>query len=501
MDLNIAAVICTVAESILQIATFCLIGYIAARRGILDVKVRRQMSRVNVAVFTPALMFSKVAFSLTPQMLAQLWVIPVGYLALSGVSAGIAWGLGKCFGLSKIRRNLAVAGATFMNSNTLPIALMQTMSSSLSLKWKADDTRAKALDRSFQYLVLCAVLGALLRWSVGITLLNSSDEPAGEAQAKQVSIKAKPASAAEGNVDEAGSHHPHEPISRPETLVVSPFHRDSKYLVPPTPLTAVSMYDLQAPTPSTAGNQSEFQKDILGIENETELLSSKKRNTRKMNLISKSRRALCCKMGNLKTRLSIPKKTIEALDELLNPPLVSSIAAIIVACIAPLQSGLAKIKPLREFISTAGAVAIPLTLVLLGAFFYRAPKGSQPQTEDERTESRKEKRRESRKKLIDIALTLSVRHIITPLIMLPILAVICQHSKDAVFHDPVFILSATLIIGAPPAITLAQMTAKANLDFFDEMVSKLLLWSYSLATPITTVFLVLGAMLIHNSTV
>jgi predicted permease len=90
-----------------------------------------------------------------------LEVIPVGYLALSGVSAGIAWGLGKCFGLSKIRRNLAVAGATFMNSNTLPIALMQTMSSSLSLKWKADDTRAKVSWFSPQTNVN----------SIGITLL------------------------------------------------------------------------------------------------------------------------------------------------------------------------------------------------------------------------------------------------------------------------------------------------------------------------------------------
>jgi predicted permease len=102
--------------------------------------------------------------------------------------------------------------------------------------------------------------------------------------------------------------------------------------------------------------------------------------------------------------------------------------------------------------------------------------------EDEKTQLIEDKRSHSRRTFTDITLTLLARHIITPLIMLPILAVICQRSHLEVFKDPVFILSATLIVGAPPAITLAQMTSKANMDFFDEMVSKLLLWSYALAT-------------------
>lgn len=495
MELDIKAIIGTVAQSILQISAFCLIGYIAARRGILDVKVRRQMNRVNVGVFTPALMFGKVAFSLTPQMLAQLWVIPVGYLVLSGLSASVAWGFGKCFGLSRTRRNLAIAGATFMNSNTLPIALMQTMSGSLSLKWKADDTPGKALDRSFQYLVLCAVLGAVLRWSVGITLFNSCDTPAGDAKTKRVSTMTQPAETVETKVDQAESQRSNEPISRPKTIVLSRFHGDSKYLSPSTPLTPVTLCDLEAPTPSPSGYHSDFHKAL--IEND---LPVQNRETSKKTSLRRCWSAVRQRIATLRTHLPISDKFIEAVGELLNPPLISSLAAIIVACIPPLQSGLSKVKPLREFISTAGAVAIPLTLVLLGAFFYRPPKEGKSTTEEEKTDLRKEKRRESRQKMMDIVLTLLARHIVTPLIMLPILAVICQHSSMDVFHDPVFILSATLIIGSPAAITLAQMTAKADLDFFDEMVSTLLLWSYALVTPITTVFLVLGAMLIYHST-
>ncbi|KNZ47684.1 hypothetical protein VP01_621g1 [Puccinia sorghi] len=510
MELNIKAIMGTVAESILQ-----LIGYIAARRGILDVKVRRQMNRVNQSliplppysrppryirgVFTPALMFSKVAFSLTPQMLAQLWVIPVGYLVLSGLSASVAWGLGKCFGLSKTRRNLAIAGATFMNSNTLPIALMQTMAGSLSLKWKADDTQEKALDRSFQYLVLCAVLGAVLRWSVGITLFNSCDKPSGDAKTKRVSTINQSAETVETDVDKVESQRSNEPISQPKTIRLSRFHGDSQYLCPSTPLTPATLYDFPAPT-----HHSDFHKAL--IEND---LPVPKPETIKKTSLRRCWGAVRQRMATLRTHLPISDKFIDAVAELLNPPLVrklneknniprrknnnkiiriSSIAAIIVACVSPLQAGLAKVKPLREFISTAAAKTLVTRHSTLrkktGAFFYRPPKEGKSLTEEEKTDLRKEKRRESRRKMTDIILTLLARHIVTPLIMLPILAVICQHSHLEVFHDPVFILSATLIIGSPAAITLAQMTAKADLDFFDEMISKLLLWSYALVTQL-----------------
>ncbi|EFP81004.2 uncharacterized protein PGTG_07256 [Puccinia graminis f. sp. tritici CRL 75-36-700-3] len=505
MEIKVGDILRTVAASILQIAVFCLIGYIAARRGILDVKVRRQMSRVNVAVFTPALMFGKVAFSLTPQILSNLWVIPVGYLILSCASAAVAWALGTCFRLSKIRRNLAVAGATFMNSNTLPIALMQTMSSSPFLKWKADDTSETILERSFQYLVLCTVLGALLRWSVGITLLNSSEEPVAssnetvaKANTQHVPMATNPATPLESNSNCDNSHPFGGLISRPESLVVSRLHREvnSSYLAPMTPNSAMSGYDLEALTPATpSGDHAEFQNNVL-INPKTGRGGEE---TRKTKCLCEAWRGVCRTTSRLKKRLAPPKKFLEVVGELLNPPLLSSLAAIFVACITPLQQGLGKIRPLRDFISMAGAVAIPLTLVLLGAFFYRPPKDKKPLMEDEKTQLIKEKRSHSRRTFTDITLTLLARHIITPLIMLPILAVICQRSHLEVFKDPVFILSATLIVGAPPAITLAQMTSKANMDFFDEMVSKLLLWSYALATPITTICLVLGAMLIYDS--
>ncbi|KAJ3505697.1 hypothetical protein NLJ89_g7282 [Agrocybe chaxingu] len=60
-----------VFNSILEVFILCAAGYTLARHGILDKKTQKphptqQINRLNVSLFTPALLFSKVAFFLTP---------------------------------------------------------------------------------------------------------------------------------------------------------------------------------------------------------------------------------------------------------------------------------------------------------------------------------------------------------------------------------------------------------------------------------------------------
>ena len=78
-----------------------------------------------MTLFTPALLFSKVAFTLTPDKLQELIIIPVGFVIISVFSAAVAYSLGSVFRLRKGQRNFAIACAMFQNSNSLPIALMQ----------------------------------------------------------------------------------------------------------------------------------------------------------------------------------------------------------------------------------------------------------------------------------------------------------------------------------------------------------------------------------------
>ena len=190
----------------------CLSGYVLARRGVLDKSTQRvshifylpsypshsiisqQLNSLNVNFFTPCLLFSKVAFFLSPgppsiiirladslrlipEKLRELWIIPIFFLLVTGTSLGVAWLLGNLFRLKPSQRypdllsgrpkshlvstrNFAMAAATFMNSNSLPVALLQSLAATVpDLKWGKDDTKDAIIGRALTYLLLCSTIG------------------------------------------------------------------------------------------------------------------------------------------------------------------------------------------------------------------------------------------------------------------------------------------------------------------------------------------------------
>ena len=61
-------------------------------------------------------------------------------------------------------RSFAMAAAMFMNSNSLPIALMQSLVVTVpDLKWTGEDNEDIMLGRALTYLVLYQTLGMVVR--------------------------------------------------------------------------------------------------------------------------------------------------------------------------------------------------------------------------------------------------------------------------------------------------------------------------------------------------
>lgn len=164
----------------LLFVVFSLVGFFLARRGIINKDAKKTLNSVNTTVLSPSLLFSKIAFSLTPQTLADLYIIPVGFVIITCLSAAVAYILGRLFGLKKGQRNFAIACAMFQNSNSLPIALVQSLlSEKLPLSWGPHDTRTAQLGRGLSYLVLFSTLGIIVRWSIGVKLVSSAEEGVG----------------------------------------------------------------------------------------------------------------------------------------------------------------------------------------------------------------------------------------------------------------------------------------------------------------------------------
>jgi predicted permease len=163
-----------------------------------------------VNFFTPCLLFSKVAFSLSAGMgmsalsltschlslvdeFRELWIIPLFFILISGVSLVVAWLLALVFRLNRPQkyvsvptflpisslntspRNFAMAAAMIMNSNSLPVALIQSLVVSVpGLAWGQDDTIDSIVGRALTYILLSGTMGQFVSLNLSPIVLKTS---------------------------------------------------------------------------------------------------------------------------------------------------------------------------------------------------------------------------------------------------------------------------------------------------------------------------------------
>lgn len=564
----------------MKIAAFCVAGYFAAVKGIIDLKCRKQLNRLNISIFTPALIFGKVSFFLTREKLASLWVIPLGFVIITSVSFGVSCCLGKAFRLPKPYLNLAIAGSIFMNTNTIPIALIQSLSLSLDkLQLDELDTADKEVGRAFCYLSVFSLLGSLLRWSYGIKLLKQADPTVESVRKRQVAMtidREKVNFPASGDTDWSSGFAQARPksgvsdhgaassfiagayrISCPSScsansgILQSTPRRSVRFSYPTSfgaypnilelPVTSKAATRMSSATSFSADSEAThcdtfavqlhgrgvhysfrsetgsgsqvapLPHDLTRLqpiwENPTSEGSSSdsvipglvlEKNPIKKTLSNTWRKA------RHKVECAIPRRVksfLRAAHKFANPPLTSSILSIVVACIPPVQKWLGNIKPLRNFLNLAGSASIPITLVVLGAFFFqpdfqgktREDAGYTEAIFDLQTVSRERSGSETK----TIIISLISRQLLAPLLLLPTMYISARYSSISAFSDPVFLLTMILLTGAPPAITLAQMTTE-RAGRLDGAIARMLLWSFVFITPLTTLVLVGIAIKIHD---
>jgi len=206
-------------------------------------------------------------------------------------------------------------------------------------------------------------------------------------------------------------------------------------------------------------------------------------------------------------------------------PLWASVLSLIVACTPPLQSALERMEPVKGALGAAGSCSIPLTLVVLGAYFYSEPPEDDMQngdltdyeTDETRQDLGQSKSRTSLLSTLQEMLALKraqqpqfqtlgesktvfvavlARMVVVPVVMLPVLAILAKLDLPDVFADPVFVVSNVLLIASPPALTLAQITQAASNDSFERLISRTVFWSYCVVTPPSTILVVVLGLLI-----
>ncbi|KAF9522364.1 membrane transport protein-domain-containing protein [Crepidotus variabilis] len=541
-----------VFNSILEVFILSLSGYILARHGILDKKTQKQINRLNVSLFTPALLFSKVAFFLTPEKLKELWIIPLWFALVTTASMLVGKVLGYTFRLKRSQRNFVMAAAMFMNSNALPIALMQSLVVSVpDLAWGPGDNKNAMLGRALTYLTMYSTLGMVVRYSYGVSLLSKADtinvapihntenDQSGPTErtpllqsnpttddahihdlTSSVTIAASSSSKSSRRSSAHSGTRPFDRVASPEPILNGLPELNRSFNSQQTPYSAASsrprlplrrnttFYNSFPNSPNDSrtnlaqyDSHSDLEEAIVQSPSGLPTPGGQARS-------SPPPRPFMRRLKKKLTRMAI------AIYDFMTVPMWSALASLIVACIPQVKHALEHhLQPLNGAINTAGKCAVPLTLVVLGAYFHVPPPDSDkprvvtttPQGDTSLVhrvlktlhlrsshQTQPQPKQPSHPgELKTVTLAVLSRMILTPILLVPLMVLATKFGWHDIFDDPVFVTVNTILLCSPPALTLAQITAATSGDAFERLISRTIFWSYCIATPPVTIGCVL----------
>lgn len=167
-------------QAVIQSVFICLIGYWASIAGYLSRSTQKNLSTLNVQILTPALIFSKMAKSLSVSALVDVAVIPAFYALSTGVAYLCGRGFSRWMKLPSNENNFVTAMAVFGNSNSVPVSTTVALAYSLPmLRWPdiPGDDADNVASRGLLYLLIFQQLGQMLRWSWGYNTLLAKPQP------------------------------------------------------------------------------------------------------------------------------------------------------------------------------------------------------------------------------------------------------------------------------------------------------------------------------------
>ncbi|KAF2469818.1 kinase-like protein [Lindgomyces ingoldianus] len=507
-----------VFEAVLEVVCVSLPGYIVARMGMFDAEAQKFVANLNVQLFTPCLIFTKLASQLSADKLVELAVIPFIFVVMTLVSYISALLVSRVCSFQKRASNFLIAMAVFGNSNSLPISLVISLSKTLSgLHWDRipGDNDNEVAARGILYLLIFQQLGQLVRWTWGFNVLLAPPEAYKDEDAGRNSTIER----GDYSDDEAERLLHDDSHSDYESGNITPEHRrtyaasysssssssDSDSIIQrenalsspevlPTPSNGNAV--LKGPgniigngdVPRTNGYIVPYKPDSVPRGPKGWWVRLSRAVKRRIQSVSGgvariSRRAFFALPQWLQWVLSrvysFTTSFLHGCWEFMNPPLWAMLVAIVIGSVPRLQHaffdpGTFLSNSVTRAISQSGGVAVPLILVVLGANLARntLPKEDQHSLEDAAIE----------KKLVYASLI--SRMLIPTVIMAPLLAITAKFVPISILDDPIFVIVCFLLTGAPSALQLAQICQINNV--YMGAMSKLLFQSYRLVTAMAS---------------
>ncbi|KOS20733.1 putative transporter [Escovopsis weberi] len=515
-DLSLSHLCLLVFEAVLEVICVSLPGYIIARLGHFDADKQKFLANLNVMLFTPCLIFTKLASQLNADKIADLAIIPVIFVLQTLVSWLVSRFVAKAFRLNRRATNFVTAMGVFGNSNSLPISLILSLSQTIKgLHWDRipGDNDDEVAARGILYLLIFQQLGQLVRWSWGYHVLLAPKESYAEyrqeiAEQGQARYEDQPEDALDydslgGSIDGATEEGGHESDSDGgESNSYMPAGR--------TPIANTSRTSI---ADTSSGDESDNYRSKKGrassrmiqnsdpafwfpISDSHVILSFPRIHTQMEDDLAKKGMSTMAKRWAttgwhklvgaatlvhqslprpIQISLSFAHATVVKACALfwafMNPPLWAMLFAIVVASTPRLQKLVFEDESffgnsVTRAVQSNGSVAVPLILVVLGANLARNT------TETDAGVDPEEEKMGNRL----LVASLFGRMVLPTLVMAPILALISKYLPISLLDDPIFIVVCFLLTGAPSALQLAQICQLNSV--YEKTMGRILFQSY-----------------------
>lgn len=471
-------------QATLQTVVVCLFGFFSAKAGLLPPAAQRYISQLNVQVFTPCLIFTKLASSLSLEALVDISVIPVFFAFSTAVTYSCSLLTSRMFGFNKRETNFVTAMGVFGNSNSLPVSLTVSLAYTLpGLEWSdlPNDNADDIASRGILYLLIFQQLGQVLRWSWGYNSLLAKPTPQ-ELLEEECCYSDYDE---EEDLQNAIASHLAKNNKSATSILCNPSETDPLLAAPTLQHYNSSDEDLTTRTNSATNLKIASSNSSSSSSLSTSIVIVTPANQRSTS--------------NATTMVApefapLPVYYIETLPvigpvvhvfisayrwftSVMNPPLWAMLISIIVGAIPPLKNEFFYNDSFLQHTVTGGirqlgSIAIPLILVVLGSNLAPDDSTAPPSKHYNKL----------------ILGSLMSRIFLPSLIILPTIALCVKYIKVSIFDDPIFLLVAFVLTIAPPAIQLSQI-CQLNKVFEKEMAG-VLFWGYVVVTLPTTIFIV-----------
>lgn len=370
-------------KAVLKVFFIAAVGCWARRKGLLDAKTAKTMSKLNGTVFLPCLLFVSLGRSVTIDQLRDVWLLPL--------TATWNIALGATFGAMLLRllrvpdgfRGPAVAASAFGNSLALPVVLISSIIGEGGRVGRIVFTKE---DQAAAMLYLGAYMTSLtiLMWTVGPAMMVAEKEGKGGMMAE-----------GEGHsVERELGSCDHD--SEAAKGLKSPALVDSRHpsgveltLAAVEGEVSVAMLRVSQATKKGDGNVQKADADgaplVKKIDSREALLALSRDQigageTRVDTLQNESDNAYATQRSAPSQRVPLYQRVATAFAPAINPNTVASVLGIVVGIIPPVRAALFEEDgPLHVFADAANivaAAAIPQVIVILGASLAKGPDHS-----------------------------------------------------------------------------------------------------------------------------